>query len=60
MAGPVEATAIGNLLVQLTATGNAVDLRKIREVVANSFDLARYQPSDTAAWNARLANASRQ
>lgn len=60
VAGPVEATAIGNLLVQLTATGNAVDLRKIREVVANSFDLARYQPSDTAAWNARLANASRQ
>lgn len=55
VAGPVEATAIGNLLVQLTANGNAVDLRTIREVVANSFDLARYQPQDTATWDSRLA-----
>ena len=58
VAGPVEATAIGNLLVQLTATGNAVDLRAIREVVRNSFDLARFQPKDTAAWDARLSAAT--
>ncbi|MFM1903540.1 MAG: Rhamnulokinase [Planctomycetota bacterium] len=55
VAGPVEATAIGNLLVQLTASGNAVDLRTIREVVANSFDLTRYQPKETATWDARLS-----
>ena len=54
VAGPVEATAIGNLLVQLTASGNAVDLRAIRDVVRTSFDLARYQPQNTAAWDARL------
>lgn len=54
VAGPVEATAIGNLLVQLTASGNAVDLRTLREVVRNSFDLAHYTPKDTAAWDARL------
>ena len=57
VAGPVEATAIGNLLVQLTASGNAVDLRAIRDVVRNSFDLARYQPQATAAWDARLTTS---
>jgi len=57
VAGPVEATAIGNLLVQLTASGNAVDLRAIRDVVRNSFDLARYQPQETAAWDARLTTS---
>jgi rhamnulokinase len=56
VAGPVEATAIGNLLVQLTASGNAVDLRAIRDVVRNSFDLARYQPQNTSAWDTRLGS----
>ena len=56
VAGPVEATAIGNLLVQLTASGNAVDLRTLREVVRNSFDLAQYTPKDTTAWDARLGS----
>ena len=54
VAGPVEATAIGNLLVQLVARDGAVDLRAVRSVVRDSFELAHYHPRDAARWNARL------
>ena len=54
VAGPVEATAIGNLLVQLVASDGAVDLRTVRSVVRDSFELSHYQPRDAARWNARL------
>jgi rhamnulokinase len=53
-AGPVEATAIGNLLVQLVARDGAVDLRQMRSVVRDSFELTHYEPRDAARWNARL------
>ncbi len=54
VAGPVEATAIGNLLVQMMATGGSVDLKSVRQVVRDSFELATYEPKETAAWDARL------
>jgi rhamnulokinase len=54
VAGPVEATAIGNLLVQLLARGGGVDLRAVRAVVRDSFELGRYEPRDAARWDARL------
>ena len=54
VAGPVEATAIGNLLVQLVARDGVVDLRALRSVVRDSFELAHYQPRDAARWSARL------
>lgn len=54
VAGPVEATAIGNLLVQLLARNEAVDLRAIRRVIRDSFDPVHYTPRDTARWEARL------
>jgi len=55
VAGPVEATAIGNLLVQLVARDGAVDLRTVRAVVRDSFELAHFQPRDAARWNSRLS-----
>jgi rhamnulokinase len=54
VAGPVEATAIGNLLVQLVARGGRVDLRQVRQIVRDSFELAHYEPRDAARWDARL------
>jgi rhamnulokinase len=54
IAGPVEATAIGNLLVQLVARKGAVDLRHVRQVVRDSFDLVTYEPKAAARWNDRL------
>jgi rhamnulokinase len=55
IAGPVEATAMGNLLVQLLARDGRVDLAAVRAVVRDSCELARYEPRDAARWNDRLA-----
>ena len=52
-AGPEEATAIGNLMMQAIAAGEVKDISEAREVVANSFELKHYEPtSDRAAWDA--------
>jgi len=50
VAGPVEATALGNVLVQARTAGAAGSLADIREIVARSVELKHYQPNDTAAW----------
>ncbi|MFM8827638.1 MAG: FGGY-family carbohydrate kinase, partial [Actinomycetota bacterium] len=57
IAGPVEATAIGNLLVQLAARDGRADLRAMRAIVRDSFELATYEPRDAARWNDRLGKA---
>ena len=55
IAGPVEATAIGNLICQAMATGDIPNLTKAREVVRNSFETKTYEPQDSAAWDAAYA-----
>ena len=51
-AGPEEATAIGNLMMQLIAAGEVADLRQARRIVSDSFALKHYEPtSERAAWN---------
>jgi len=46
VAGPVEATALGNILVQARAHGAAPSsLDELRALVARSFPLRRYDPS---------------
>ncbi len=42
--GPIEATAIGNLLTQAMATGQVPSLSAARQIVRNSFDVQRYEP----------------
>lgn len=49
-AGPVEATAIGNVLLQAMARGKLATLAEARAVVARSFPVTVYEPRDTAAW----------
>lgn len=44
-AGPEEATAIGNLMMQAIAAGEVADLAQARQIVAASFELKRYEPS---------------
>ena len=44
LAGPVEATAIGNLLVQSTAAGEITSIEDGRRLVAASFQPVRYEP----------------
>lgn len=49
-AGPVEATAIGNILMQLLGRGRLGSIGELREVVSRSFPVTVYEPRDTAAW----------
>ena len=50
LAGPVEATAIGNVLVQAIGLGLLGSLAEAREVVRRSFEVKRYEPRNSAAW----------
>lgn len=43
-AGPNEATAIGNLIVQMITSGELKDLEEGRNVIRNSFEIKHYQP----------------
>ena len=49
--GPVEATSIGNVVVQGIAMGAIKDLNEGRAIVKNSFDITEYTPQNTEAWD---------
>jgi len=51
VAGPTEATAAGNVLVQATGAGLLRDLDEAREVVRASFPVETIEPSGSAGWN---------
>jgi rhamnulokinase len=48
IAGPSEATALGNLLVQARTLGDLPSGRSLRDVARASADLRRYEPSRTS------------
>ena len=50
IAGPVEATAIGNLLVQAIALKDIASLEGLRKVVRDSFPVVTYNPHPSEAW----------
>jgi rhamnulokinase len=50
LAGPVEATAIGNVLVQAIGLGVLGSLAEAREVVRRSFEVKRYEPRPDERW----------
>ena len=52
IAGPSEATAIGNVMIQAMATGEATDVAGMRQLINRSIPLKTYQPQDTEAWDA--------
>jgi rhamnulokinase len=51
IAGPVEATAVGNLLTQVRASGELGSLGEMREVVRKSSEVTRYEPKISSSWN---------
>ena len=51
LAGPVEATAIGNLMVQVLADQEVASVAEAREVVRASFPVDEYTPRDSAPWD---------
>jgi rhamnulokinase len=59
VAGPVEATAIGNVLVQARSLGIVGDLAGMRRLVAATSPVRRFEPSgDRAGWDAAGARIS--
>jgi len=54
--GPIEATAIGNLTMQMLAMGDIQSLEEGREIIRNSFadETETYEPQDVAEWKTAL------
>ncbi|HLO28131.1 MAG TPA: rhamnulokinase family protein [Anaerolineales bacterium] len=50
IAGPVEATAIGNILLQAIALGHLSSLTEGRALVLRSFDVTAYEPRNPSPW----------
>jgi len=50
LAGPVEATAIGNIMMQAVAARDVGSIAQAREVIRNSFAVEEYLPRNTVAW----------
>jgi len=50
IAGPAEATAVGNIMVQALSLGYIASQEDMREVIKESFELVRYEPEKTSEW----------
>jgi rhamnulokinase len=51
LAGPAEATALGNVAIQILATGGAASLREVRAIVDRSFPTEVFEPLETDKWD---------
>ncbi len=51
LAGPVEAAALGNIAVQILATGGASSLEEVRAIVDRSFPTEIFEPCNTDSWD---------
>lgn len=51
IAGPSEATAIGNVMVQAMATGAASNIAEMRKIINQSVSLTTFDPKEDAVWN---------
>lgn len=51
VAGPVEATALGNIGMQILASGGAASLAEIRSIIDRSFPAERFEPMNTDQWD---------
>ena len=55
IAGPVEAAALGNALVQAMALGELASLAEARALIRESFALQRYEPRPSGGWDEAYA-----
>ena len=51
IAGPIEAAAIGNIMIQALGLGYLTSLREVRDTIRDSFELARYEPRKRKDWD---------
>jgi rhamnulokinase len=50
ISGPVEATALGNILLQVIASGHLPDIMTRRKIIAASFEQQHYEPGPAGNW----------
>ena len=55
LAGPAEAAALGNIAVQILATGSADSLQEVRAIVDRSFPTEVFEPAATDQWDKEAA-----
>lgn len=55
IAGPIEATATGNIAVQLLSLGAIKDLADARRIIAASFETKSYEPKNQTSWDEAYA-----
>lgn len=55
IAGPVEATAAGNILAQLMASGEISSLKEGRTIIRDSFETQIFEPREPRVWNEKAA-----
>jgi len=53
LAGPAEATALGNAAIQILATGGASSLAEVRAIVDRSFPTEIFEPTEPGKWDER-------
>lgn len=51
IAGPAETTAVGNILLQMLASGDICSIKEGREIVTKSTELGYFEPIDVSNWN---------
>jgi rhamnulokinase len=51
MTGPIEATALGNVLMQMLALGDIASLEQGRHIIRQSFDVLTFEPRTRAVWD---------
>jgi len=56
VAGPIEATALGNLLTQIRADGEIGSLAEMRAVVRRSTEVLTFKPNPKSNWDAAFKN----
>ena len=55
IAGPAEATALGNIAMQMLATGAVSNRASARAVIDQSFPTERFEPRETSRWDAEYS-----
>ncbi len=51
VAGPIEATAIGNIMMQAVSAGDLRSIAEARDVIRQSFEVEEYLPQNPAGWD---------
>ena len=54
VAGPIEATAVGNAMVQLKSLGCISDEKENARILRATFEIADYMPQDTKVWDEKF------